>query len=51
MTPGGSSIASGCSFGQAMADQGPRYENRQVFSRRAKVYRPDKRKKKKTRYL
>lgn len=32
-------------FGQQMVDQTPRFERR-VFSRKAKVYRPDKRKKK-----
>lgn len=46
----------GCSFGQHMADQGPRYENAKRRGRResqvvgkTKIIRPDKRKK--ARYL
>ena len=47
-------IASGCSFGQAMVNQGPKYDNRvrkahrpnQVLSKKG-IIRPDKRKKSK----
>jgi hypothetical protein len=46
----GSSISSGTGFGQFFADRTPRYD-RQVLSRRAKVYRPDKRNKKKIKWL
>ena len=51
------SIPSGCSFGQAMVDQRPRFDSsrkrkfssNQVVSKRGKIIRPDKRKK--IRYL
>jgi hypothetical protein len=46
-------IASGCSFGQSMVNQGPKYDGQvrkarrpnQVLSKKTGIIRPDKRKK------
>ncbi len=37
-----SSIPSGCQFGQHMADQRPRFENRKLLKKKLKAGRPRK---------